>query len=1073
MTAAVAFGGGIGSLLLTGCAADELDSFTTPDQYDADTQLVITLAVPRGEQIPSVPTRAANDAGWEKNDTPDTSNPYQAPTTDELKINSLRLYIFPANDDTAAPTVNRPLLIPSEIPTDGSKSSVTYEIAGLEYGTEYRMYILANFGEDATNFATFRQLEDAEVDYTSDAHNLVAGNLPMVYRSNGTFKIDRPSDGSKPKPLNISAAMQYACVKLRYNVIFDASDETHKIDGKSAKDNFGDNKLVPEEAWLSNVTKKSKIRWSDSPEYYVADDNTLAHSTLTLYKYYSEFAESGDASKGEDVVIANANNELQKSDLSTAGKWLLQGTTYVPERYVNELEEQLTLHLDSKLNGSTECKHNSVIGANVGDGKKLERGSYYEFTGHIVNTGLQGMVWTCSVQDWEPITIDVDFVSTYLTLSSTETYVDSTENGEIEYSTDGRGGISFECGDDAKVEVEGVMMDLFEPAPMTTADGTNKLQIRINSNVTITDVPSEKLKSESGVACYITSGNIRKEIKVKYDITPFFTITPTSLKIQVGDGIDDSNRYFEYRTNMGGFILKPKDGVAGSEFEKSADVSSGETKYTMVSGDPNVTLSLRPGSVPSSGVIGVSYKAASTTLIYEFDIESKLEYNNRNETESLKIEVMPDKSKYRIYFRAINDYQATDNDEFLHYNNYVLPQEYSGTGNNNANWIDYWGTDYTSSTPTNDRHRLYAYTQYGQAANTQPVWLYTAPFNGVPPDNGTQYWYFRYTDSDTGYDYGEKPADMTGDTNNPGWYYYDIPVRCNGTPYLNANEQSESIKEKYSKGPLPGATLLIFYSTDGKHRVNYDDMPGIPLGDDNDNETWVLFDPSRDPLYTVYNDKPTIEDVVYTVYSDQSFTGWRCEFGSSKSSHNLHGSVGNHMKEVTSDQPGYKKYTLTFKAPKGEYDKAVGLTTSKVINNLPIPEGNISFFFGVPDGSDGNWNNPTLHIQGGSDYTVSWTGTVKVDNITYYYYQFKIDGQLNDARNNGIRVTGGSDYSHPTGGSYIKLDGSRSQEVVVERNSWSLVDAGTAVTKTESILMFGGRNWRTGYYKNGRWSQNP
>ena len=164
MTAAVAFGGGIGSLLLTGCAADELDSFTTPDQYDADTQLVITLAVPRGEQIPSAPTRAANDAGWEKNDTPDTSNPYQAPTTDELKINSLRLYIFPANDDTAAPTVNRPLLIPSEIPTDGSKSSVTYEIAGLEYGTEYRMYILANFGDDATNFATFRQLEDAEVD---------------------------------------------------------------------------------------------------------------------------------------------------------------------------------------------------------------------------------------------------------------------------------------------------------------------------------------------------------------------------------------------------------------------------------------------------------------------------------------------------------------------------------------------------------------------------------------------------------------------------------------------------------------------------------------------------------------------------------------------------------------------------------------------------------------------------------------------------------------------------------------------------------------------------------------------
>ena len=1055
MTAAVAFGGGIGSLLLTGCAADELDSFTTPDQYDADTQLVITLAVPRGEQIPSVPTRAANDAGWEKNDTPDTSNPYQAPTTDELKINSLRLYIFPANDDTAAPTVNRPLLIPSEIPTDGSKSSVTYEIAGLEYGTEYRMYILANFGDDATNFASFRQLEDAEVDYTSDAHNLVAGNLPMVYRSNGTFKIDRPSDGSKPKPLNISAAMQYACVKLRYNVIFDASDETHKIDGKSAKDNFGDNKLVPEEAWLSNVTKKSKIRWSDNPEYYVADDNTLAHSTLTLYKYYSEFAESGDASKGEDVVIANANNELQKSDLSTAGKWLLQGTTYVPERYVNELEEQLTLHLDSKLNGSTECKHNSVIGANVGDGKKLERGSYYEFTGHIVNTGLQGMVWTCSVQDWEPITIDVDFVSTYLTLSSTETYVDSTENGEIEYSTDGRGGISFECGDDAKVEVDGVMMDLFEPAPMTTADGTNKLQIRINSNVTITDVPSEKLKSESGVACYITSGNIRKEIKVKYDITPFFTITPTSLKIQVGDGIDDSNRYFEYRTNMGGFILKPKDGVAGSEFEKSADVSSGETKYTMVSGDPNVTLSLRPGSVPSSGVIGVSYKAASTTLIYEFDIESKLEYNNRNETESLKIEVMPDKSKYRIYFRAINDYQATDNDEFLHYNNYVLPQEYSGTGNNNANWIDYWdNANRSSQSASNSNHRLYAYTQYGQEANTQPVWKYTSDFNST--DNFT----YKYN----GEDKGSKNPYMTSDSNNPGWYYYDIPVKCEGNFVLpqNATNPSDEIKTKYGNGPLPGATLLIFYSSEGRHRVNYDNMPGIPLGDDNDNETWVLFDPSRDPLYTVYNDKPTIENVVYTVYSDQSFTGWRCEFGSSISYHNLHGSVGNHMKEVTTDQPGYKKYTLTFKAPKGEYDKAICFDTPR---NRPVVA------VGVYQNGDKykDWGVPyaLFSKEGQSEI---WILMKLIPGQTTEYYVEVPEGYeggrvkfCNNKKDDYVD-NGGSGYETPSN-NIVKITYTNNQGL------WSQDDAKVPVFY--NILMFGGRNWRTGYYKNGRWSQNP
>lgn len=1063
LTASVILAGAATSLLLSGCAADDFNLPADQSQYSSDTQLVITLAVPHGERMPVRSTRANSESDF-KNDAPDFSaEPSQSSESDELKINSLRLYIFPANSEDAAPAINAPLLIPSKVLSDDS-GSVTYEINGLKTNEEYRLYLLANFGSEVEGFAKASDLETKVIDYTNDAHNLRPGNLPMVYRSSGTFKIEPPTDGNNLQPLSITATMQYACVKLRYNIIFDNSDEVNKIDGLSAKDNFGSNKLIPSETWLSNVTKTSKIICDNISSFYTAPDNTEMHSTLTLFKYFSDFTENPDAAdEGEDVVVGTT--EMDASAVASADRWLLQGTTYVPERYVENLDNQLTLHLDSKLNGATECKHSGVIG--IGDKKNLDRGAYYEFIGRIVNTGLQGILWTCNVIDWEDKTISADFIHTFLTLNTTSTTVTSFENGEIEYDTDGRGEIGFECADNAKVNGK----NLFELVPLTASDGQKKLQIRVSSKVSITDASAAGKTGGPDTppaTCFITAGNIKKQIDVYYDIQPFFEITPSKIKIQDGDGINDSDRYFEYRTNLGGFTLTSKSLSGWGNFYQTS--TSAEHKVgdgTDESKKSNVTLSMGENSSEAAGKIMVTGTPALTTVVHEFYVTPKTDPADRDGNTigqiPVSVEVMPTKQNYRIYFRAINDYQEGNDDEFLHLSNYTLPSESQSTGSTNNNWIDYWNHEDRTSNEigyNNYRHRIYAYTQYGQDANTQPVWAYTTGFGGWDDK-------FKYQNPENDEvittSTGIYPI-MTADVNNPGWYYYDIPVRCKGV--YNTELQTEATKpgtdlyKKYGNGPLPGATLLIFYNDEkngqSRHRVNQNNAPGIPLGDDSDNETWVLYDPSREPVYTVYNDKPVIEDVTYTIYSDKAFSEWWHDYGNC----NIHGG-SNTLKSQSDNKNGYNyKYTIAFKAPSGEYDKAISLKYPQTITrptvavglyNVNLSDWGIPYALFAKEEKEQIWVEMKLIPSQSQEYYIEVPSGYESGTVKFCSH----DKTRYDDNN-------GSGYGTPSANVLMMT--------WTNNTNWEQKDD---KIKFGITLMFGGRNWKTGYFKDGSWKRNP
>ena len=273
--------------------------------------------------------------------------------------------------------------------------------------------------------------------------------------------------------------------------------------------------------------------------------------------------------------------------------------------------------------------------------------------------------------------------------------------------------------------------------------------------------------------------------------------------------------------------------------------------------------------------------------------------------------VKPPFGDYYIYFRAINDRKYND-------------AKYEGTldenvdvSGGNYNWNDGWLQDKGSNAINVDHHNLYMYYQYGESGGT----------DNIPEEN---VWYFTGYYTNPG---GNGPAGrnsrMTGAANNPGWYYYKIPKDAKG--HNNHNKADREIK--------PGETLMIFYSynNDGPeyHRCPHHMEPGIPLFNYEDHEGWILYDPTSDPTYRIFDERPEVENVTYTVYSPYEIKRWSCNFGISNNEltgqWTLYDEVGSRTESngsmtFSEETIGGKKWYVTkikLKAVKGYHEKII------------------------------------------------------------------------------------------------------------------------------------------------------
>ena len=756
----------------------------------------------------------------------------------------------------------------------------------------------------------------------------VSTNIPMIYEPkdvNGNI-IDKKIEKGGDKYTEVAANLKFTCVKVKLNLIMDptASDNLY---GKSYSiTDIVAQKLTPS----THLLWDGKFTQTDvTPEYAKGIDTPLYKSTPT-----------GDASKGcyyqkDEYEIIEANKDVANEDVvkiadaykdkgtpipANFKQWLFQGTYYLPERYISKAEEQSVLKISGKVNNSNKNQYTIKLGhkQNASDAAPtFPRGTYYEITGKLKSYGDMDLDCDVKVDDWKPVEINADFYHTTLWVNKTEAEVSSTKSDTISYNSS-ETDVTFGCidtktvdGKDEKVIIE------------TKRDGKNII-FGINPNIPIDQFEPDKTtgKREGTATVYLQANNIKKYIKVHYDVTPYFKVSPKNVVIywdEDPDGKRVLEKHFVVETNLGG--LMAYQNINGTLTEKTSGsiAQVGDAKLlisydNIPDADGKYLMKVREINDPQ------------TTTVYNFTLSPKKPITgDEDRSQEVTVTVKPKFGPYRIYMRAINNFCSWDGkastDEDLKVILKEQKKEYTGpyesyNDTNNFNWYDgwYWGRKdgdkyYGDEKPHNDRHYMYMYTQIGEssgASTSQKAWIFSASY----PGNQMDY-----------------------DANNAGWYYNimqtDAPVKS----WQHNASGPKTIK--------PGQTLVMFGNGENSsnggctpHRFPHHMDPGIPLFNYEDHEGWYLYDPTCIPYYRVYDDKPTIVNVDYVIYTRSKITSWRIDFGcrgiysdngndKKKGPYTLCCSSDTFKESHTDVGNGWYRTVLSLKAPKGEYEKAI------------------------------------------------------------------------------------------------------------------------------------------------------
>lgn len=904
-------------LLVTVSCSDELGGERTPISSESNLHVLVpTVLSSRGtnpDDASGLPT-------------------YNA-TVDECQINDLTLYAFPTGNGNDGKLLVETL--PAPLATMMVEPHVANYQLNIEPGT-YHIYVVANMNKvlSGKNIQTENDLKKIVLGYGvgTEPGMPVSTNIPMIYEPkdvNGTI-IDTKIEKSGKKYTEVAANLKFTCVKVKLNLIMDptASDNLY---GKSYSiTDIAAQKLTPSThlLWDGKFTQTHV-----TSEYAKGIDTPLYKSTPT-----------GDASKGcyyqkgeyeinednknvanEDVVkIADAYKDKGTPKPTNDKQWLFQGTYYLPERYISKAEEQSVLKINGIVNNSNKNQYTINLGhkQNASDVPTFPRGTYYEITGKLKSYGDMDLDCDVKVSDWKPVEINADFYHTTLWVNKAEAEVSSTKSDTISYNSS-ESVVDFGCidskivgGKDEKVIIE------------TKRDGKNII-FGINPNIPINEFPKNSAGKREGTArVYLQANNIKKYINVHYDVTPYFKVSPKNVVIYYGkdpDGQQVLEKHFVVETNLGG--LKAYQNINGTLTEKA------NGSIAQVGDAPSRLQISYDNTSDADGKYQMKVTETQnpvTTTVYNFTLKPlKPISGDEIAAQEVTVTVKPEFGPYRIYMRAINNICNWDGNEDGTANLDVVfaeqKTEYTGINGSyndkyNFNWYDGWTDNDVSKDENNEdnkriqngRHKMYMYTQLGEndehsttVKDDAYVWIFSEKFPG---------------------------DQMTGDINNAGWYYKDMP--------FNANSKYAENKATGTKQIKPGQTLVIFGTGenhgDGKtgctpHRFPHTMDPGIPLFNYEDREGWYLYDPTCIPYYRVYDDKPTIINVDYVIYTKSDIYKWKIDFG--KKNNKFH----SYTLECNSDKfkqkseevgNGWYRTVLSFKAPKGEYEKAIMVSIS-------------------------------------------------------------------------------------------------------------------------------------------------
>ena len=918
----------VAALLLLAACTDDADVYNTPAPSEGN--LCVYVPVTReGDEVTS---------------SLDPSNPTYNASVEECNINDLHLYAFPVGGNGT--------FLSQELPSPEASNMLDEKVASyklqIKPGT-YRVYVVANMKDvlDVNSITTEGDLKDVVLSYRpmSKPGMPVANNIPMIYEPATKAADGTNTDGTiiikntDTAPQTVVANLRFTCVKVCLNLIYNPEDREMnaalKSNGLQITDIVG-KQLSPQTSllWDGKFTNPDV-----SDDYAKGIEQKLYDATASTGSgaYYTSWTETPANANVNNEDIITVAGEGVAAPANSKEKWLFRATYYLPERYVAEAAQQSALKVDGAVGGSAIANsYNINLGHRKDETSTTEvptfpRGTYYEIVGRIKSLGNIDLDCVVSVEDWEMATIDVDLNHTTLWVSSTKAEVGSQKVAFIDYLTNVTNG-DIELGCDT--EIEKISAGKLPVIVATNDIATHRIRFSINPDLSVKDfAKADALKGTAKV--WIKAGNIKKYLYVSYDVTPYFKVDPVDIVIFWDDkNKEELTKVVNFSTNLGG-IQFPSDW--SNNPNGGYDVSYAQSTINIKCEDPKaadgkftITATSNPGTTTTHVFTVKSIDAVKDAADKDIYMEQEI-----------RVTVRPPKGNYIIYMRAINDLAWCNGGGTEEYKHSLMHDEDSSLGDENYNWRDGWWEEQdakakwgSDKSPHSDYHFVYVYTQIGETNA-----------DGTKDENNTE-WYFtkkydktadtRHTvshDKDMNDYKGEwwPGSKMTADNNNPGWYYYSIPV---GAKSVGVNKDG-----KAQKTIKPGQTLLIFsngtFLATGfqSHRFTHHNDPGITLFNYEDNEGWYLYDPLSDPYYRVFDEKPTVVDVEYTIYTkNKKITAWYCQYGVNPGDKDGKFTLwcndyvsGEFECNEYEKKKGWYKTILHLKAPLGEYDKILVL----------------------------------------------------------------------------------------------------------------------------------------------------
>lgn len=876
-------------LLVTVSCSDELGGERAPISSESNLHVLVpTVLSSRG-------TRTDDASGL----------PTYNATVDECQINDLTLYAFPTGNEGKLLVETLPAPLATMMADEGI---ATYQL-NITPG-KYHIYVVANMNKvlSGQTIQTEDSLKNIVLDYrpTSRTGMPVCTNIPMIYEpeKDAVGKLaETEIKAAGDKYTEVAANLKFTCVKVKLNLIFDPSNT-------EVATNFGGKPFSINSISAGNLSPFTHLYWGGKFETPTWKDNaynkiykdgiksTQYEASSRAAVYYTDWTDNSrlPATNNRDD-IKGTGTATENPPVNPADKWLFQQTYYLPERYISSAADRSYLTINGKVGGSVDNNYRIDLGHKKDETSTTEvpvfpRGTFYEITGAIKSLGNMELDCKVSVKPWEMENISADFNHTTLLVSKTEASVTSTTNDFINYESNAT--ITPEnIGCETKIDGK----DLIIPELNLV---TKQIKLRINKDI--------NYSAYSGVytgtaKVWIKAGNITKYIDVKYDVKPYFDVTPQEITIYSGS--DKMTNIISFNTNLGG--LEFTDG--GTTYSHSASEAISSISYKNGSGE-TITSSITANSVTGTDQGTFSIKAdqgVETSIEHTIYVQPRgyttgkygAEYDFKK---PIKITVKPAVGNYYIYLRVINDRTPYCDDSDKSGNrvekNYDKTLDEGDTNNWNDGWFDLvWSGEHDK--PHEYNHLLYAYTQIGETdGKSDKVWKFT------------QNW----------------PGDkMNADYANPGWYYSTFDVNKLSISHDAGVEGNRKIK--------PGETLLMFNNAfnPGRgyaaHRCPHYNEPGIPLFDYEDHEGWIVIDPTTDALWQAYDEKPEIENIKITIYTQSEIYGWFIEYGiAANGQFIMFDKEGNTYTKSTVGS--WHKTVITLKAIKGEHEKSIKLYTT-------------------------------------------------------------------------------------------------------------------------------------------------